>query len=72
MARKKANSQKIECNSSKIFKRLEREGWELVRKNGSHHQFKFPGRKLLITLPHPRKDLPLGTARRIHKVARWL
>jgi len=37
---------------------------------GSHYQFvKGAGR---LTIPHPKKDLPLGTARAIARVAGWI
>ncbi|OJT43425.1 type II toxin-antitoxin system HicA family toxin [Serratia plymuthica] len=35
---------------------LEREGWVLERIKGSHPQFKHPRSRLVITVPHPRKD----------------
>ena len=60
----------IEKNSRKIIKRLEKEGWELDRIVGSHHIFKKGG--IINIVPHPRKDLPVGTARSIAKQAGWL
>nr|WP_208295288.1 type II toxin-antitoxin system HicA family toxin [Serratia plymuthica] len=48
---------------------LEREGWVLERIKGSHHQFKHPSSRLVITVPHPRKDLKPGTLRQIMKDA---
>ena len=60
----------IETNSRKIIKRLEKEGFELVSVRGSHHKYR-KGETVLV-VPHPRKDLPLGTARAIAKVAGWL
>jgi len=60
----------LETNSRKIIARLQREGFELVAVRGSHHKF----RKGAVTLvvPHPKKDLPKGTARAIAKQAGWL
>ncbi|OAI30725.1 toxin HicA [Methylosinus sp. R-45379] len=58
-------------NSRDIIRRLEREGWRLVRINGSHHHFAKDGRRNLVTVPHPRSDIPLGTARNIYKQAGW-
>lgn len=57
--------------SREIIARLEAEGWLLVRTKGSHHQFKHPDRPHLITVPHPRKDLPIGLVRAIEKQAGW-
>jgi predicted RNA binding protein YcfA (HicA-like mRNA interferase family) len=57
-------------NSRDIIRRLEAEGWVLVSSKGSHHKFRRGGQSLIM--PHPKKDLPLGTARSIAKVAGWL
>lgn len=38
---------------------------------GSHHKFVQDGRPPLI-VPHPKKALPLGTARAIARAAGWL
>lgn len=48
---------------------LEEDGWYLVRTKGSHHHFKHPEKKGLITLPHPKKDLPQKTIASILKQA---
>ena len=47
--------------SSDIRKKLEKDGWQLVRINGSHHHFKHPEKPGLVTLPHPKADIPKGT-----------
>ncbi|MFN3313729.1 MAG: type II toxin-antitoxin system HicA family toxin [Hyphomonas sp.] len=59
-----------ERNSRKIIQRLQKEGWTLIRTSGSHHQFSKDG--LTLTVPHPKKDLPTGTARAIARAAGWL
>ena len=60
----------IERNSREIIKRLRRDGWVDAGATGSHHKFKHPdGRSLVV--PHPKKDLPAGTARAIAKHAGW-
>ena len=62
----------IETMDSKaIIKRLEADGWALVRVRGSHHQFKHPDRPGLVTVKHPDKDIPMGTLRNIEKQAGW-
>lgn len=56
-------------NSREIVKRLEEDGWFEVAQEGSHKQFKHsikPGR---VTVPHPRKDVPIGTLKSIEKQA---
>jgi predicted RNA binding protein YcfA (HicA-like mRNA interferase family) len=56
-------------NSQKVIRMLEEDGWELVRIAGSHHHFKHPKKQPLITVPHPKKDLPIGTVKSIMKKA---
>lgn len=57
--------------SSDIKKMLEKDGWELVRVTGSHHHFRHPEKQGLVTLPHPKSDIPRGTLRSIRKQAGW-
>lgn len=59
----------MERSSRLIVKRLLDEGFELVGTKGSHHKFRKDGRTVIV--PHPRKDLPLGTARSIARMAGW-
>lgn len=61
----------MEKNSRKLIKMLEQDGWILDRVNGDHHTFKKPDRPEIITVTHPRRDLPTGLVRRIYKLARW-
>ncbi|MGA2638673.1 type II toxin-antitoxin system HicA family toxin [Methylocella sp.] len=56
-------------NSREIKSRLERDGWKLVRIKGSHHIFRNPETGMIISLPHPKKDLGEGLARQIYKAA---
>ena len=60
----------MDTNSRAIVKRLLDEGWAIVSVKGSHHKF----RKSTVTLivPHPKRDLPLGSARSIAKMAGWI
>jgi len=57
-------------NSREIIRRLEAEGWLLVSSKGSHHKFRKGA--LTVIVPHPKKDLPHGTARNIARFAGWL
>ncbi|MEM1113289.1 MAG: type II toxin-antitoxin system HicA family toxin [Pseudomonadota bacterium] len=43
-------------NSRQFIKIIEKDGWFLVRVKGSHHQFKHPTKKGLVTVKHPAKD----------------
>lgn len=56
-------------NSREIIKKLKDDGWELIRIRGSHHQFRHPIKKGLVTVPHPKKDLPKKTVESIFKQA---
>ncbi len=56
-----------EMDSRTVIRRLEEEGWRLVRVRGSHHHFRHPERPGVVTVPHPRKDLPPGTLRSIER-----
>ena len=59
----------MERDSRKIVKRLLADGFVAVSSKGSHHKFRKGG--LTVIVPHPKKDLPLGTARSIAKMAGW-
>jgi predicted RNA binding protein YcfA (HicA-like mRNA interferase family) len=58
-------------NSRDIIRRLEKEGWRLMRVKGSHHQFRHPAKAGRVTVPHPKKDMPLKTALNIYQSAGW-
>lgn len=60
----------MERDSKKIIKRLRDEGYELISIKGSHHKFRKGA--ITIIVPHPKKDLPTGTARAIAKDAGWI
>lgn len=60
----------MERNSRQIIRRLEKDGFELVKVSGSHHKFRKDSKT--VTVPHPKKDLPIGTVRAIYKQAGWL
>jgi predicted RNA binding protein YcfA (HicA-like mRNA interferase family) len=60
----------IERDSRRIIKRLKDDGFELVSVRGSHHKFRKGA--IVLIVPHPEKDLPVGTARAIAKQAGWI
>lgn len=59
----------MERNSRKLIRLLEKDGWRLVAVEGSHHQFEHPTKRGKLAVPHPKKDLPIGTARQVLKFA---
>ena len=54
-------------SSREIIRALLAAGWREVAQGGSHIQFKHPMRPGRVTVPHPKKDIPLGTLRSIEK-----
>jgi predicted RNA binding protein YcfA (HicA-like mRNA interferase family) len=60
-----------QVTSHQVIRRLRKDGWKLVRTKGSHHQFKHPAKAGLVTVPHPKKDLPTGTVKAISRRAGW-
>jgi predicted RNA binding protein YcfA (HicA-like mRNA interferase family) len=57
--------------SRDVIKRLEADGWVLSRIKGSHHQFRHPTRPGLVTVPHPKSEIPKGTFLSIVRQASW-
>ena len=53
--------------SSDILKRLYADGWIEVKQRGSHVQLKHPSKPGRVTVPHPKRDLPMGTLKSIEK-----
>lgn len=51
--------------SGDVIRVLESNGWVRVATKGSHAQFKHPSRKGRVTVPHPKRDLPIGTLKSI-------
>lgn len=57
-------------NSRDIIKRLEQDGFVLVHIVGSHHKFRHADGRV-VSVQHPRRDIPLGTVFSIYKQAQW-
>lgn len=56
-------------DSRESIRRLEADGFVLVSVRGSHHKYRRETRTVI--LPHPRRDIPIGTARSIYRQAGW-
>lgn len=56
-------------SSREIIRQLKADGWFEVATQGSHLQMKHPTRPGRVTVPHPKKDLPLGTVKSIERQA---
>lgn len=55
--------------SRDVIKLLLADGWREVARNGSHAQFKYPVKPGRVTVPDPKRDVPIGTLRSIEQQA---
>lgn len=53
--------------SAAIIKAIEADGWYLVRQKGSHRQYRHPSKPGLVTVPHPKSDMGIGTIKSIER-----
>ena len=58
-------------NSKDVIKRLTQEGWVNVSAKGDHFKFKHPNKLGHVVVPHPRKDIAIGTLKNIYRQAGW-
>ncbi|MGD0314662.1 MAG: type II toxin-antitoxin system HicA family toxin [Xanthobacteraceae bacterium] len=58
-------------DSRDIIRRPEREGSELVSVAVSHHKFIHRILRRRVIIPHPKRDLPIGTVRAIYRDDGW-
>lgn len=56
-------------SSREVIRRLMDDGWFLVNVSGSHHHFSHPVKPGKVTVPHPKRDLPIGTLKSIGRQA---
>ena len=61
---------RMERTSRKIVRHVKKEGFQVVSVRGSH--CKLRKAQVTVIVPHPRKDLPFGTARAIARQVGWL
>ena len=54
-------------NSREVIRKLEENGWREVAQRGSHKQFHHPDKAGRVTVPHPSRDIPIGTLRSIER-----
>ena len=52
----------VRYSSADLIKMIEADGWVLARIKGSHHHFKHPEKKGLVTIAHPEKNCVPSTA----------
>ena len=53
--------------SREVIAALKSDGWYGVGQKGSHVQFKHPTKPGRVTVPHPERDIPVGTLRSIEQ-----
>ena len=53
--------------SREVIAALTADGWYEVARKGSHAQFKHKTKPGRVTVPHPERDLPIGTLKSIEK-----
>ena len=61
---------RIEQNCRRTANHLKSDGFRMVAVRGSHHKFRRG--QITVIVPHPKKNLPVGTAKAIAKQAGWL
>jgi predicted RNA binding protein YcfA (HicA-like mRNA interferase family) len=54
-------------SSREVIDRMKAAGWVLARTKGSHCHFAHPHRAGVVTVPHSKRDLPIGTIKSIEK-----
>ncbi|MCY4601840.1 MAG: type II toxin-antitoxin system HicA family toxin [Acidobacteria bacterium] len=58
-------------SSADVIRRLRRDGWTRRNTTGSHHHYTHRTKPGVVTVAHPRKDVPVGTLRSIYRQAGW-
>ncbi|MGJ3261639.1 MAG: type II toxin-antitoxin system HicA family toxin [Salinarimonas sp.] len=53
--------------SGVVLDALRAAGWREVARKGSHVQLKHPDRAGRVTVPHPKRDIPVGTLKSIER-----
>ena len=54
-------------DSRTIIRKLRDAGWVHFRTTDSHHHFVHPDSEQVVTVPHPKKDVPIGTIKSIER-----
>ena len=58
-------------DSRDIIRRLLSEGFEQKQGKGSHVKFVHRQKRRMVVVPHPKRDLPIGTVHSIYRDAGW-
>ena len=55
--------------SHEVIRALKRLGFQYLRSRGSHAIFQRPDGRGIVVVPHPERDLPVGTLKAIERQA---
>jgi predicted RNA binding protein YcfA (HicA-like mRNA interferase family) len=53
--------------SADVVTALKADGWTVANQRGSHIQFKHSTKPGRVTVPHPKRDLKIGTLKSIER-----
>jgi predicted RNA binding protein YcfA (HicA-like mRNA interferase family) len=56
-------------SSREIIAALLKDGWFEAGQTGSHRHYKHPTKPGKVTVPHPKRDLPVKTVKSIEKAS---
>jgi predicted RNA binding protein YcfA (HicA-like mRNA interferase family) len=56
-------------HSREVIRQIQKDGSHEVKQVGSHKQFKHPTKKGSVTVPHPNRDIPIGTLKSVERQA---
>jgi predicted RNA binding protein YcfA (HicA-like mRNA interferase family) len=56
-------------DSRALIRKLKEDGWYEVKQVGSHKQFKHATKKGRVTVPYPKRDIPIGTLKSVERQA---
>jgi predicted RNA binding protein YcfA (HicA-like mRNA interferase family) len=59
----------VRMSSREVIRELLKNGWFEVAQVGSHKQFRHASKAGRVTVPYPKRDIPLGTLKSIEKQA---
>jgi len=54
-------------DSRTIIRKLRAAGWVHFRTTGSHHHFMHQETQHVVTVPHPKEDVPIATIKSIER-----
>ncbi len=54
-------------SSRDVLRKLSADGWVFVGATGDHHHFTHPAKPGKVTVPHPVKDIKIGTVKSIER-----